>query len=304
MSTSLSRRRFVAGLSMLAAAGATGVRAADGTGDLKVRWYGGGVYELAMPDDSAIVLVDAWIWNNSGFTRFNLTKPPELASAAAYADALKARNPQTVIVPITHDHGDHFGDYFELLSVLTARGLDVKTVGQSDFMRVFLKDKFAANGLDNTKIVLNGGNGINMGGSASYKGVKFTSVPAVHSMASGYPPIGYIIEINDVRVYAMGDTDLYGDMALIGKRYRPDLAFPCVGGGPFTMGPDDAATACMMTGVTHAIPVHYGHSPVVLGPETGETFKADMRRVDPKVAVTVLKPGESTRLHITPRARA
>jgi hypothetical protein len=56
---------------------------------LKMRWYGGGVYELATPDDKTIVLVDGWIWTNTGFTAFGIQKPAELASAAAYAAHIK-----------------------------------------------------------------------------------------------------------------------------------------------------------------------------------------------------------------------
>jgi len=303
--THFTRRNFVAGLSLLAASTALGgVSAAEGTGDLKVRWYGGGVFELAPPDDSTIVLVDAWIWNNTGFKGFGLQKPPELSSAAAYADSIKARNPRTVIVAMTHDHGDHFGDYFELIKALSDKGVDVKSVGQSDFMRVGIKDKFTTYGLDESKIVLNDGSGINLGGTATYKGARFIAVPAVHSTASGFPPIGFIIDLNGVRVYASGDTDLYGDMALIGKRYSPDLAFVCVGGGPFTMGPDDAAMACSMVGATDAIPVHYAHSPAVRGPEAADQFKSAMARLAPKVAVTLMKPGETARLHIASRLRA
>jgi L-ascorbate metabolism protein UlaG (beta-lactamase superfamily) len=263
-----------------------------------MRWYGGGVYELASPDDKTIVLVDGWIWTNTGFTAFGIQKPAELASAAAYAAHIKGRSPNTVIVALTHDHGDHIGDYFELLGVLAAAGIDVKTVGQSDLMRVALVPKFKAANLDNTQIVLNGGAGINMGGTASYKGVKMELVPAVHSTAAGYPPAGFIIDIGGARVYASGDTDLFGDMALIGSRYKPDLAVLSSGNGAFTMGPDDAALACKLVGVAHAVPVHYAHNPLVLGPQCGDVFAAAVARVSPSTRVTVLKPGGTTTLQL------
>jgi len=171
MSDPLSRGEFI---QVSAAAGAAGsassrsVAAASGpTVPLKIRWYGGGVFELATPDDKTIVLVDAWIWNNTGFKAFNIDKPAELSSAAAYAAHVKARKPDAMIVALSHDHGDHMGDYFELLGALVAAGVDVKTVGQSDMMRVGLLPKFKAANLDNTQLVLNGGAGINMGGTAS-----------------------------------------------------------------------------------------------------------------------------------------
>jgi len=270
--------------------------AAGGTATLKMRWYGGGVYELATPDDKSIVLVDAWIWNNTGFKGFGIEKPAELSSAAAYAAHIKSRAPEAVVVALTHDHGDHIGDYFELLPALLSAGVDVKTVGQSDLMRIGLVPKFKAAGIDTTQVVLNNGNGTNMGGRAAHKGIRFELVPAVHSTAAGYPPAGFIIDLGGARVYASGDTDVFGDMALIGSRYRPDLAIVSAGNGAFTMGPDDAALACKLVGVGHAIPVHYAHNPLVLGPPAADAFRGAMARIAPQIAVTTLRPGESISL--------
>jgi L-ascorbate metabolism protein UlaG (beta-lactamase superfamily) len=263
-----------------------------------MRWYGGGVYELAPPGDRTIVLVDGWIWNNTGFAAFGIAKPPELAGAQAYAAHLRSRNPEAVIVALTHDHADHMGDYFELLGALQAAGIDVKTVGQSDLMRVGLPPKFKAANLDPTKLVLNNGAGINMGGAAVYKGVRLELVPAVHSTASGFPAAGFIIDLGGTRIYASGDTDLYGDLALVGRRYQPALAIVSSGNGAFTMGPEDAATAVQMLGVSHAVPVHYAHNPLVIGPHCGEVFRGAVRRVAPAVEVTVVTPGQPVTLSV------
>ena len=306
MTDPLSRGEFIQASAAAGAAGSVASgRVAAATGpaaSLKIRWYGGGVYELATPDDKNIVLVDAWIWNNTGFKAFNLDKPAELSSAGAYAAHLKGRN-APVVVALSHDHGDHMGDYFELLAALLAAGVDVKTVGQSDLMRVGLLPKFKAANIDNTQVVLNGGAGINMGGMASYKGVTLHLVPAVHSTASGFPAAGFIIDIGGARVYASGDTDVYGDMALVGTRYKPDLAVLCTGNGAFTMGPDDAALTCKLLGVGQAIPVHYAHNPLVVGPQCGDLFKAAVGRVAPQTAVTLLRPGETKTLQVATNAR-
>jgi L-ascorbate metabolism protein UlaG (beta-lactamase superfamily) len=301
MSDPLSRGDFfqiTAAAGAATAAGQSTVAAAGATVALKMRWYGGGVYELATPDDKSIVLVDAWIWNNTGFKAFGIDKPAELSSAAAYAAHVKGRKPDAVVVALTHDHGDHMGDYFELLRALLDAGVDVKTVGQSDLMRVALPPKFKAANIDNTQIVLNNGAGINMGGTASYKGVKMELVPAVHSTAAGFPAAGFIIDIGGARVYASGDTDLYGDMALIGTRYRPDLAVLSSGNGAFTMGPDDAAYACKLLGIGQAVPVHYAHNPLVVGPQCGDLFRAAAGRVSPQTQVTLLRPGVTTTLQV------
>jgi L-ascorbate metabolism protein UlaG (beta-lactamase superfamily) len=298
----LSRGKFFG----VTAAGAVAPRAlgnvvaAGGSGGtLKMRWYGGGVYELATPDDKTIVLVDAWIWNNAGFKGFGIEKPPELSSAAAYVAHLKSRNPETVVIALTHDHGDHMGDYFELMRALVDGGVEFRTAGQSDLFRVNLVQKFKDAKLDYPTLVLNAGAGINMGGTASWKGVRLELVPAIHSTSAGYPAAGFIIDVGGVRVYASGDTDLFGDMALIGNRYRPQLAVVSAGNGPFTMGPEDAAQACRMTGASHAIPVHYAHNALVLQTEAGPRFRDAMARVAPAVAVTVMRPGETATLRFS-----
>jgi L-ascorbate metabolism protein UlaG (beta-lactamase superfamily) len=272
------------------------VSAAASNVHLRIRCYGGGVYELATPDDKTIVLIDAWIWDYAGFTAFGIPKPAEFASASAYAAHMKSRNPEAMIVALTHDHADHMGDYFDLLGALTAAGIDVKTVGQSDLMRVGLPPKFKAANLEPAKLVLNNGAGINMGGSAHYKGVRIWLVPAVHSTAAGFPAAGFIIDIGGTRVYASGDTDLYGDLALIGRRYQPAVAILSTGNGAFTMGPEDAATAVQVLGVPHAIPVHFAHNPLVLGTQCADLFRAAVGRAAPHATVTVLTPGEPTML--------
>ncbi|HTW83872.1 MAG TPA: MBL fold metallo-hydrolase [Candidatus Sulfotelmatobacter sp.] len=300
----LSRGEFFGVTAATGVAGAVNpggavVAAPGGNATLTTRWYGGGVFELATPDDKTIVLVDCWIWNNSGWKAFNLEKPPEFASAAAYAAHIKSRKPDVVIVTLSHDHGDHIGDYFETLAALVAAGVDVKTVGQSDLMRVGLVPKFKAAGLDNTALVLNNGAGMNFGGHAAYKGVQTFLVPAVHSCASGFPAAGFIIDVGGARVYASGDTDMYGDMATVGGRYHPDLAVVCAGNGAFTMGPADAAYTCKLMGVTQAIPVHYAHNPLVLGPQAADLFRGALASAAPQAkATTFAHPGERLTLTI------
>ena len=262
-------------------------------GKLRMRWFGGGVYELATPDDSSIVLVDAWIWNNTGWTAFGIEKPPELQSAVAYAAHLKSRNPQSLLVALTHDHVDHMGDYFEMLPAMVAAGLPVMTVGQSDLFRVALVPKFKAAGLDPATIVLNKGAAMNFGGTAAHGAIHARLVPAIHSTFAGYPSAGFMLDIAGTRVYASGDTDLFGEMESLGERYHPQLAVLSTGNGAFTMGPDDAAHACKLTGVTHAVPVHYAHNPLVLGTQCGEMFRTAVAKVSPHTGVTVMRPGES-----------
>lgn len=294
----MDRRSLLQGMALLGGltlcpriAGAQAGAAKAGT--IMVRWLGGGVVELATPDYKQMAYIDAWIWNNAGWSRFNVPKPPEYASKEGFVQYLKGKSPQAVLVLLTHDHGDHIGDYFEMLEALNAAGLPVKTAGQSDLMRKGLVPEFKKANLDPAQIVLNSGGSMNFGGTSKHGDMTVHLVPAIHSTLAGYPSAGFILDIGGVRLYASGDTDLFGDMKMIGERYRPQLGFFCVGDGPYTMGPQDAARACQWTGVSHAVPVHYAHNPQVLGTQAGEDFRRAVSTIAPSVKVHVMKPGDS-----------
>jgi L-ascorbate metabolism protein UlaG (beta-lactamase superfamily) len=262
-------------------------------GRVSFRWLGGGVTEIATPDYKQIAFDDAWIWNNAGWDRFGVRKPPEYASKEGFVRYVADKKPEAVFVLLTHDHGDHIGDYFEMLRGLVAAGLPVMTVGQSDLMRKGLVDDFKSAGLDRTKIVANGGEGINFGGVAKHGAMTAHLVPAIHSNLHGFPSAGFMLDIGGMRIYISGDTDLFGDMKTLGERYRPNLGIVCAGGGPYTMGPEDAARACQWAGVSQAIPVHYAHSSLVQGVEAGDEFKRALANIAPNVTANIMRPGET-----------
>jgi L-ascorbate metabolism protein UlaG (beta-lactamase superfamily) len=262
-------------------------------GRCSARWLGGGVVELATPDYKQIAYADAWIWNNAGWTRFGVQKPVEYTTKEGFAQYVAGKKPEAVFVLLTHDHGDHIGDYFEMLQVLSAAGVPVMTTGQSDLMRKGLVPDFKKAGLDPAKIVANGGAGMNFGGISKHGAMTARLVPAVHSTLAGFPSAGFMLDIGGVRVYISGDTDLYGDLKQLGERYQPNVAIVTVGNGPFTQGPEDAAYACKLLGVSHAIPVHYAHNPLVRGVEAGEEFRRALAQIAPGIQVVLMKPGET-----------
>ena len=69
-------------------------------------------------------------------------------------------------------------------------------------------------------------------------------------------------------VYFAGDTCVFGDMALIARLYKPDVAGLPIGDW-CTMGPEEAAVALELLGNPRCVPCHYGTFPLVSGsPET------------------------------------
>ena len=86
-----------------------------------------------------------------------------------------------------------------------------------------------------------------------------------------------------------GDTAVFGDMKLIGERYKPDLALVPIGGN-FTMDPADAAWAVnTLIKPKVVIPMHYGTNPLAKG--TAKEFTEAMAGSAVKALVPV--PGQA-----------
>ena len=137
------------------------------------------------------------------------------------------------------------------------------------------------------------------GGTQKIGDIAVTMVNAVHTSSiqedgTVIPlgnPAGFVITFEDgLTVYFAGDTDLFGDMRLIGDIHKPTIAFLPIG-DRFTMSPALAARAVDFLGVRQVVPMHYGTFPFLTG-----TVKQLRELVEPKlVEVLELKPGETAR---------
>ena len=126
--------------------------------------------------------------------------------------------------------------------------------------------------------------GFNKGGTVEVAGLKVTMVHADHSAGDWNgagettlylgEPVGFVVEVeNGFRFYHAGDTNVFGDMRLIGELYRPDIALLPIG-GHYTMGPREAALAVELLGAKHVMPIHYGTFPGLPGTLAG--FKSEL----------------------------
>ena len=90
-------------------------------------------------------------------------------------------------------------------------------------------------------------------------------------------------------VYHLGDTGLFSDLALVGKRTPIDYALMCIG-GHYTMDRHDAVDAASLIGAKTVIPCHYDTFPPI---ETdAQAFKSDVEaQTDSRVVI--LEPGQS-----------
>ena len=103
-------------------------------------------------------------------------------------------------------------------------------------------------------------------------------------------PCGLVFDFGEgPKLYFAGDTNVFGDMALIARLYAPDVAMLPIG-GHFTMDPKEAAVACELLGVKRCVPCHYGTFPILAGtPE-------QLRELAPGVEVIAPEPGGSVEL--------
>ena len=154
---------------------------------------------------------------------------------------------------VTHGHGDHVGDTVEL-----ARAFACPVIAQVE-LRGLLGEELGA---DMT-------HSINKGGGVDLLGSRVTLTHANHSSSFDGHLCGRVVRVRrrDARrptIYFAGDTNVFGDMALIRRIYAPDIAVLPIG-DHFTMGPREAAVAAELIGAPRVIPSHYGTFPLLTG---------------------------------------
>jgi L-ascorbate metabolism protein UlaG (beta-lactamase superfamily) len=221
---------------------------------MDIRYLGHSAFELS--HDGVTVLIDPFLTGNP--------------KAAASADEL---SPDAIV--ITHGHGDHVGD---APAIAQRTGAAVVAITE-------LAGELAGDGLENVQ-------NPNLGGTVTLDWGSVKMVPAWHTSTTPKgtvnTPAGVIVELGGIRVYHLGDTALFGDLALIGRRERPDVALACIG-GHFTMDRHDAAEAARMIGAATVIPCHYDTFPPIVA--DAAAFKADVEgSCDSRVVV--LAPGD------------
>jgi L-ascorbate metabolism protein UlaG (beta-lactamase superfamily) len=103
------------------------------------------------------------------------------------------------------------------------------------------------------------------------------------------PVAGLVVEIGGQTVYHLGDTALFSDLSLVGRRTPVDVALVPIG-GHFTMDRHDAAVACELIGARIVIPCHYDTFPKIAA--DAEAFRTEVES-QTSSRVEILAPGES-----------
>jgi L-ascorbate metabolism protein UlaG (beta-lactamase superfamily) len=222
---------------------------------MEIRFLGHSCFEVAEGDTR--LLIDPFLTGN-----------PKAAVEAGDVD------PTHIL--LTHGHADHIGDTVDI----------AKRSGAQVIAIVELANEISGDGVEDVVDP-------NIGGTVELPGGWVRLTPAWHTAVSpkGTPhtPAGLVIRLGERTVYHLGDTALFSDLALPGKRDDLDVALMCIG-GHYTMDRHDAVAAAELVGAKTVIPCHYDTFPPI---ETdAQAFKRDVEARTGS-SVVVLAPGES-----------
>ena len=221
---------------------------------MDIRWLGHSAFTLT--DGSTTVLVDPFLTGNP--------KAP-----------VSAEEVEADVILLTHGHGDHYGDVVDVAKRTGATVLAITEIaGELDGL-----------GVDN---VVNP----NLGGTVTFDWGWVKLVPAWHTSTTPNgtvsTPAGLLIHLGGKLVYHLGDTALFSDLQLIGRRgNRVDVALVPIG-GHFTMDRFDAVTAVELVQPFQVIPCHYDTFPPIK--TDAQAFRADVEHAG-FAEVIVLEPG-------------
>ena len=232
---------------------------------MKITWYGHSAFRIDHAGKA--ILIDPFLSGNPSWDG-SWEGPAEGATH----------------VLLTHGHDDHIGDAVDIC----------KASGAMLVANFEICMHLVAKGIDGGKI-----NPGNHGGTVECGGFTTSFVQALHSSSTQTGggnnlylgnPAGLVLHFPDApTVYHMGDTDIFGDMALVQELHQPQVAVVPIG-DRFTMGGAVAALACRRYFSFETIlPCHFGTFPII--DQTADTFIAAMEGDGGKVKK--IKPGDS-----------
>lgn len=154
------------------------------------------------------------------------------------------------VVALTHGHADHIADAVEVAKSADAESIAIVEVAN------WLGEQGLERVVDP-----------NLGGTVTREWGSVKLMPALHTntLPDGTVvgmPAGLLFTLEGKRIYHLGDTCLFSDLALARRKAPVDVAIVPIG-GHYTMDPDDAAEAVRLIEPKVVIPCHYNTFPPI-----------------------------------------
>jgi len=222
---------------------------------LNVTWYGHACFLIEM--NGTKLLIDPFLEGNP--------------LAPVKPDAVEAD-----YILVSHGHGDHIGDTLAI----------AKRTGATVISNFEIHNWLVSQGVENAHPQHIGG-----GHDFPWGRVKLTIAhhgSVLPDGTYGGNPAGFLLYIQEKKIYHACDTGLFYDMKLIGEE-GIDLAILPIGDN-FTMGPDDALRATKLIEPKQVIPIHYNTFDII-----NQDPDAWARRVESETStkVVVMNPGDT-----------
>lgn len=191
--------------------------------------------------------------------------------------AAKAEDIECDYILVSHAHGDHLGDAPQI-----AKRTGAKIVAIPEIIGIIEEQVGAVESCP-----------MNLGGSIRLPFGKIRMTMAFHSSGvAGGVACGFVVSIDDKTVYFAGDTSLFHDMKLIGRKDFIDYALLPIGDN-YTMGMEDAALAAQWLNTKNVVPIHYNTWPIIA--QDAEHYKKLTEQTS-KAIVHIMKPGAKIEL--------
>lgn len=172
---------------------------------------------------------------------------------------------------LSHGHDDHWGDTVSI----------AKRTGATVISTFEVANLCAEQGCKVHQMHLGGKHAFDFGYVRITLAFHGAGVPGGHAC-------GFVVNFYGKNIYFAGDTALFGDMSLIGRREKLDFALLPIGDN-YTMGPEDAAEAAQLLQPKCVIPMHYNTMPLIA--QDAIAFKKDVEgRFG--IPVRIMNPGE------------
>ncbi len=219
-----------------------------------------------------------WLITVSGDTEHRILLDPFLTDNPAAPIGCDDVTVDTVLV--SHGHFDHVADAAEI-----ANKNDATIVAIYEIATWFAEKHSVKNTI-----------GMNIGGQTRLPFGTVKMTPALHSSqlpdgSSGGHAAGFVVSIQDKKIYFACDTALFSDMQLIGNM-GIDLAVLPIG-DLFTMGVDDSIQTIEFVKPTRVLPCHYNTWPPI---EQDANAWAEQVRSRTSSQPMVMQPGDSCEL--------